>query len=148
MSSALSISVLAALASLGAWTDIRSRNLSNWLVLATMVCGLSLALWHGGWETLLWHILHAAAGLVIGLTLFGFKFWGGGDGKFYAAVAAWFPLQEFFSLVFAISVVGLLLVLGMVAKNGWRRMAKSASTVPYGVAIGLGALLNLMRELL
>ena len=139
----LPVLVLAVFALAGAWTDIRSRTIPNLLVLATALAGLAFPAIAGDWNAVLMHLAHFGVALLIGLGLFAAKFWGGGDGKFYAAVAAWFPIDDFFLLMFAISAVGLFLVLGVIARNGGKMFARGAASVPYGVAIGLGALLKL-----
>lgn len=146
LSIALPVIALAAFALGGAWSDYRTRKLPNVLVLATALVGLAYPAVDGDWSAVLMHLAHFGVALLIGLAIFAAKFWGGGDGKFYAAIAAWFPLEQFFPLVFAISVVGLVLVLGLIARNGGKLMAKSAASVPYGVAIGLGGLLNMLRS--
>ena len=142
----VSVSVLGACALGGAWSDIRERKLPNLLVLATLVCGLTLATLSGGLSSLGSHLGHFAIALAIGFGLFGLKFWGGGDGKFYGAVAAWFPFAEFFQLVFAISLVGLVLVVAMIVRKRGKAFARQAASVPYGVAIGLGALVTLAQD--
>jgi len=138
---------LSILALWGAWTDLRTRRISNLLVILTVIFGLLFPALEGNWDAVLMHLAHFSVALVIGLALFAAKFWGGGDGKLYAAIAAWFPIEQFFFLVFAISAVGLVLVLVIVARNGGRLMARSASSVPYGVAIGLGGIVNFSRVL-
>jgi len=145
---ALPVVALAVFAVMGAWTDFRNRTIPNLLVLATLVVGLSILAIAGDWNALLMHLAHFGVALLIGLGLFAAKFWGGGDGKFYAAIAAWFPIDQFFTLIFFISVIGLFLVLGFIARNGGKMAAKSVAGVPYGVAIGLGGLANLARTLL
>lgn len=139
----LPVVVLGLFALAGAWTDIRSRTIPNVLVLVTALAGLAFPAIAGEWNALLMHLAHFGVALLIGLGLYAAKFWGGGDGKFYAAVAAWFPINDFFLLMFAISVVGLFLVLGVIAKNGGKMFARGAASVPYGVAIGLGGLMKL-----
>ena len=135
--------VLFALAA--AWTDVTTRRIGNRLVLACLVVGLGIATWSGGIENLGWHVAHAAVALVIGMVLFAIGAMGGGDGKFYAAVAAYFPLQLGLQLGIAIALTGFVV---LVVWFVWRQATRSRRTpeddglfsrLPYGVAIGAGA---------
>lgn len=137
----IALALLVACAGIGAWTDITQRRLSNWLCLATFVAGLGMTAATAGPDALLSHLGHAGAALAIGLALFAAGVWGGGDGKFYAAVAAWFPIEGFFNLVFAISLLGFATLLVMAIKARGRLFRKDGVGVPYGVAIGSGAVL-------
>ncbi len=143
----LAFLVLAGLAGFGAWTDIANRHLSNWLGLATLVAGLVFAAIGAAPAEFLSHLGHFAIALAIGLALFAAGVWGGGDGKFYAAVAAWFPINLFFNLIFAISMVGLAMLIVMLIKSRGRLLRKDTRGVPYGVAIGLGALVALGQQI-
>ena len=142
----LPLAVLAAFAAAAAWTDIRQRRISNWLCLACALAGLAIALWLGGMSALGWHTAHMIVALVIGMVLFAIRAIGGGDGKFYAAVAAFFPLQQSLLLGAAIGIFGgiLLLVFIVWRRTLGRKLTETGDRVfaklPYGVAIGAGAL--------
>lgn len=144
--SAIAFLVMACLACFGAWTDMTQRQLSNWLSLSTLAAGLIFAAFGETPAGFLSHLGHFAIALAIGLALFAGGVWGGGDGKFYAAVAAWFPLGLFFNLMFAISMVGLLMLAVLLVKNRRRLFNKDSRGVPYGVAIGLGGLVALGQQ--
>ena len=135
--------LLAGLALYGSWTDIKRRHLSNWLCLATLIGGLAFAAIGGDMSVFLSHLAHFGIALVIGVTLFATKIWGGGDGKFYAAVAAWLPLGSFFPLMLSISLVGLAMMAVLLIKARGRISRKDSKGVPYGVAIGWGAVITL-----
>lgn len=145
--SSIAFLLLACLAGFGSWTDITRRHLSNWLALATLASGLSIAAVQSTPGEFLSHLGHFAVALAIGLGLFAAGAWGGGDGKFYAAVASWFPIGAFFNLVVAISMVGLAMLVVMLVKSRGRLLRKDSKGVPYGVAIGMGALLTLGQQL-
>lgn len=145
--SGIAFLLLAGLAGYGSWTDVTRRHLSNWLVLATLASGLAIAAIQGTPSEFLSHLGHFAAALAIGLALFAAGAWGGGDGKFYAAVASWFPIGAFFNLVLAISMVGLAILVVRLVKLRGRLFSKDSKGVPYGIAIGLGALLVLGQRL-
>jgi len=138
---ALALGCLMAMAS-----DLHRRVIPNGLCLALALMGLAFGYQTGGLAGVATHALHMVAALGIGLGLFAIRWAGGGDGKFYAACAAWFPLPAIFALLSLIAIAGLMLVL---VWFGWRRLhgketfgLRSGRTVylPFGVAIGLGAL--------
>ena len=130
--------------SAGALLDIYTRRLPNSLCGAMLVAGLGLAFAGGGWVPLGLHAAHAALALVVGYLMFLAGIFGGGDGKFYAAVASFFPLAGMLPLFVAITLVGLVLaIFWFLFKRIWRgKFDKKGDfgKLPYGVAIGGGAL--------
>ena len=127
-----------------AW-DLRARRIPNLLNLAILLGAVVavLALWVGGVEvSLLSHLLHFAVALAAAMLLFRFKAWGGGDGKFYAALAAWLPFAAAASFAVWTALLGavLVIVMGLHAKffhaPDWRK------NLPYGVAIAAGGLMT------
>ena len=143
----LSDALLAMLCGTGAVLDIRCRRLPNWLCALGLASGLGVALAHGGFAMAGSALVHAAVALVVGMGLFALGAIGGGDAKFYAALAAWFPLAHGFLLAMGIALSGLLLLavwfpmsrrvmranVNIPADSAFRKM-------PYGVAIALGAI--------
>jgi prepilin peptidase CpaA len=141
------------------WLDARHRVLPNWLSLATLVSGLGFALagahynaqafvsGYGGLAALGSHAAHAALALVAGAALFAIGIIGGGDAKFYAAVAAWFRLAEGLRLLVYVSLAGFGLILAWFLIRRLRgipvqrRAQDDAGKFPYGVAIAAGAVL-------
>lgn len=120
--------------------DIRSRTIPNWLNLC-ILAGSALMLafvWPTG--DVLSHLVHFVLALVGAMLLFGFRIWGGGDAKFYAAAALWFGLDwaVHFLAITALAGGVVVIVTGVVAKlrrtGGWHR------EIPYGVAIAIGAI--------
>ena len=142
------LGVLISIALAASWTDIRARVLPNWLVGLTLVSGLVFAYFAGDLDGVLYHSFHALLALMIGFALYGFKIWGAGDGKFYAAVSVWFGVTEALALIVAITSIGLVLTVFAIIRNWGRLLSKQHSNIPYGVAIGFGAVLNLSREFL
>lgn len=140
--------VLAASVLAAAWSDLRHRRLSNTLVVCTAACGSLLAYATGGFAGLGSAFLHGTIALLIGLPLFGWGLLGGGDVKYYAAVAAWFPLEHGFRLLACVSLTGATLALawligqraGIVPHAG--NAVVHRDKLPFGVAIGSGALLT------
>lgn len=139
--------VLGIIAVTGAWLDVRFRRLPNWLCAIGLATGLAsgFAMEGGSWAGM--SALHALVALVIGMGVFAMGAVGGGDAKYYAALAAWFPLGKAALLLGAVSVAGLLL---LVAWLPLRRRVASSNRVsaqddafrklPYGVAISAGAI--------
>lgn len=142
---------LAGLAAIGAYLDIRFRRLPNWLCLVALVAGLGQSWWQGGSEALLSAGLHMIVALAVGMVLFRLAIVGGGDAKFYAAMAAWFPLGLGYFLLLAVSFSGLLVLVGwmlvrrrLTRLNEQNRANPEFRKVPFGVAIALGAVLTFL----
>ena len=139
------IAVLSLVCATAAWSDLKYRRIPNWLCAVTAVAGLTVTFWFGGLSVLCSHTLHMLAALVGGIILFRFGLFGGGDAKFYAAVAAWFPLAKGVLLLIAVALSGLVLLF---VWFGYRRLAgypvrvkggTGFDALPYGIAIGIGA---------
>ena len=137
------LGALSAFAVLGAGLDAVTRRLPNILCLLMLVAGLGLAYAMGGWSTLGLHFAHALLALAVGYLLFIAGIFGGGDGKFYAAVASFFPLWEMLGLFVAITFVGFFLAVSWLtlkhATSLKQRLKGDFAKLPYGVAIAIGA---------
>ena len=131
---------------IGMVSDARHRLIPNLLCGILLVIGLGFGFQQAGMTGLGWHAAHAGIAMLIGMALFAIRWFGGGDGKFYAACAAWFPVQQGMALGVAIALAGLALVIAFFV---WRKLrgqptfglrtGKSAQ-IPFGIAIGLGTL--------
>ena len=149
----LSVAVLAAIAVTACYYDVAQRRLPNWLCAITLVAGLAVTGLAGDWVQMGMALAHAVLALVIGMALFAVGAIGGGDAKFYAAMAAWFPLGLGVVLLFSVSLCGLAL---LVVWLGWRLSRRAAprnkddvfAKLPYGVAIAIGGLIAFARPLL
>lgn len=140
-----------ALAGAGAYCDLRFRKIPN--ALNALVAGAGLcAVWLAqGAGSAAWAAAHLSVALVLGILAFAARLWGGGDAKFYAALAAWFPLSDFARLIIAISVAGLLLLLGWFVGTRLRRSATRTgdkAQLPYGVAIAAGGIVTMAAAVL
>ena len=137
--------LLTALCLAAGWLDVTTRRLPNWLCAVTLLAGLAPVAIQGAWPQAGSQAAHAGLALVAGMILFRFNVFGGGDAKFYAAVAAWFSLEYGLLLLTLVSLAGLVLLFGWF---GYRRMAGKPvraaggtgfDALPYGLAIGAGA---------
>ena len=137
------------LALIASWLDISARKLPNWLTLLTLAAGIAVTIFDAGVSALGSHLAHALLALLVGMLLFRFGIVGGGDAKFYAAVASWFSLSAAAGLLLAVSVSGLVIFLAWVI---WRRVTgkpirppspdSKSDKLPYGIAIAAGAVIQ------
>ncbi|OAN56583.1 MULTISPECIES: A24 family peptidase [unclassified Sphingobium] len=127
------------------WSDVSTRRIPNWLCLLTFLLAIAATAYLQGAWVAGDHLLHAFAALAVGMALFALKAVGGGDAKFYAAVAAWFPLADAWRLFVLVSFSGLLLLAVCFAVRRMRglplrRQSQGMDGIPYGVAIAVGAI--------
>lgn len=118
------------------WTDIKSRIISNNIVLALLVCIIPFGFLLNG-EL---YIVPALASLFIGFLLFLFNVIGAGDIKLITVLMLEIPPEQILSFFVFTSFFGLLLII-----IGWLFFKTSIKRngLPYGVAISLGFLTNL-----
>ncbi|MDP3676133.1 MAG: prepilin peptidase [Novosphingobium sp.] len=140
----IATSLLALCAATGAWLDLASRRLPNWLCLLTAIAGLGASFAMAGAAALWSPAAHGLIALVAGMALFRFGWIGGGDAKFYAACACWFPLGSGLNLLGLVSLAGLAVVLlwfGYRQATGARKREGEGrfGMVPYGVPVAIGA---------
>ena len=116
---------LAALLLFAAFTDIRRRQIDNWLN-AALVVGAPLFWWASGLS--LWPGVAIQIGLALGT---------------FVVLAGLFALRfdpaSFLRLLFMMALVGGLLTIGMGAWHVMRRQ-RDRLAIPYGVAIAAGGL--------
>jgi prepilin peptidase CpaA len=148
---------------LAVWLDVSRQRIPNWLTAGGVVASLVLrgfigveALWVG--------LLGGAMGLSLGLLLFAAGAMGAGDGKLLTAVGGFLGLDVFLLSLPLIGAAGGLLVLAVTIRKGtvlptllrFRELlfhivsfgrigerrtltTPGAVTVPYGVAVAVGA---------
>jgi prepilin peptidase CpaA len=136
--------LLALCAAVGAWLDLASRRLPIWLCLITAMLGLGLALAVGGFDAVWSPAAHGAIALAVCMALFAVGWIGGGDAKFYAACACWFPIASGLNLLGLVSLAGLAVVIlwfGYRQATGARKREVEGQfgMVPYGVPVAIGA---------
>lgn len=134
--SGLAIALLVA-----AFTDIRRRQIDNWLN-AAIALAAPLFWWATGlhiWPDVALQLGVAVVTFIALAGLFAIRAMGGGDVKLLTALALWMPWKIFLELVLIMSVLGgvLTIVMGM-----WHvtRRQKDKLKIPYGVAIASAGL--------
>jgi len=143
--------LLAAIAAVAAWTDVRERRIPNWLCAVNVLAGLGFV-WFatGDWRLAALAGVHTIVALAIGFALSVAGAIGAGDAKFYASMAAWFPITQWLWLFVSVALAGFVLLVLFVV---WRRVfgrpphgsgEERFARLPYGVAIGAGGLAALL----
>ena len=145
-----------------AYADVRTRRIPNWVVMAVGLPGIVFSV---AFASVAPGLVRSAEGFGVGLLLwlpFYVAGWlGAGDVKLFAAAGLWLgPLRTVEAAVIAAVIGGVLAVVWMVGSYGMRRSASTLSlavsvpsilattasperprrTLPYGVALALGAL--------
>jgi len=136
---ALAIGLLTA-----AFTDLRRRQIDNWLNAAVALAAPAFW-WASGldlWPDVAWQLGIAALTFLVCAGLFALRMMGGGDVKLLAALALWIQPMHFAWLVVAMSLIGALLT---IVFAGWHiaRRQPGRAAIPYGVAICAAGLLTL-----
>ena len=143
----LAVPLLLATGGYAAWSDVKYRRLPNLLTLVVAGLGLSYTAIGASLSAAASGLLHGVVALLVGLALYSRGMMGGGDIKYYAAIATWFPLSQGFRLLGMVSLAGLALLAGWLV---WRRLisqpikfkaSEAGDKLPFGVAIAAGAVL-------
>ena len=124
-----------------AFTDIRRRQIDNWLN-GAIAAGAPLYWWASGlalWPGVAWQVGVAAVTVAILAVLFALRAMGGGDVKLLTALALWIDPLNFVRLLIGMALIGGLLTLVLGAWHILRRR-RDKLAVPYGVAISSAAL--------
>ena len=149
----LAVPLLLGTGAYAAWSDVKYRRLPNLLALVVAGMGLVYAAIVSGMSAAGSGLLHGLAALLVGLALYSRGMVGGGDIKYYSAVAMWFPLGQGFRLLGLVSLAGLALLAGWLV---WRRLtgrtvnfkaSEDSDKLPFGVAIAAGAVLAAIGNL-
>ena len=133
---ALAIALLVA-----AFTDLRSRQIGNWLT-GAIALGAPLFWWASGlglWPDLAIQLGVALATFAVLCGLFAIKAMGGGDVKLLAALALWIEPLLFLKLIVLMSLLGGVLTVMFSAWYIMRRQREKLA-IPYGVAIAMAGL--------
>lgn len=133
--------LLAAMLLAAAFTDIRSRTISNALNAAIALLA-PLFWWSTGLSIWPDMAIQTALGVTIFLifaAIFAMGMMGGGDVKLIGALALWLPFSPLMRMLLLMAIIGGVLTLAMLVTHRIRR-SRAAIEVPYGVAIAVAGL--------
>lgn len=126
---------------IAAFTDIRRRQIDNWLN-AAIALGAPLFWWASGmslWPGVALQLGLAVAAFAVLAGLFALRAMGGGDVKLLTALALWLPAVLFLRLLIVMALAGGVLTIALGIWHVTRR-SKEKLKIPYGVAIALAGL--------
>ena len=125
---------------IAAYTDLRRREIDNWLTLA-ITLGAPVYWYVNGfnWLDISLQVAIAAATFGVVFVLFILNQMGGGDVKLLAALALWIRPVPYLQLLVVMAFAGALITVVLFA---WRlaRKHKGPINVPYGIAISFAGL--------
>lgn len=124
-----------------AFTDLRRRQIDNWLN-AGIALAAPIFWWSSGlslWPGLALQFGVALANFALFAGLFALKMMGGGDVKLLTALALWIEPTWFLKLLVVMALTGGVLTIVMGAWHIMRR-ERDRIKIPYGVAIAIGGL--------
>lgn len=136
---ALAIALLVA-----AFTDLRRRQIDNWLN-AAIALAAPLFWWASGlslWPDVAWQFGVALLTFVLTAGLFALRAMGGGDVKLLTVLALWIRPEHFLFLVTVMALAGGVLTVVFAVWHSIRRN-KGRVAIPYGVAISFAGLLTI-----
>ncbi|MES2494821.1 MAG: prepilin peptidase [Pseudomonadota bacterium] len=141
--------LLAVLLLMAAWTDIRTRTISNELNAAIAL--LAIVFWWIAGEAL-WPdvVLRIGVALIVFALfalLFVLRLMGGGDVKMIGALALWLPFSALMLMLTVMALAGGAITIVLLVRQRWRPNAERPE-VPYGVAIAIGGLWIIANGLL
>ncbi len=127
------------------WTDLRARRIANGACLIAALAALPF--WVGfamnGHDAVVMQpLLCFAVSVPLLLLLWGAGVLGGGDVKLLAAMMLWMTSGTLSVLLFVTVMSGAAIGL-LIASVGWLRRSPRRATVPYALAIALGAVVAL-----
>lgn len=126
---------------LAAFTDVRRRQIDNWLN-GGIALGAPLFWWASGvslWPGVAIQFGVALAAFAAFATLFALRWMGGGDVKLLTALALWIEPALFLQLLLVMALAGGVLTIVFGAWHVMRRQ-RDRLAIPYGVAISAGGL--------
>ena len=129
-------------------TDLRSRIIPNLLniLIALAALGWWLAMGFSG-EQVVVQLVMATIVLILFAAAYAIGMMGGGDVKLLAALALWFSLAQFLTILVWMAIGGGALTLAMIVQHRLRKLP-GRPEIPYGVAIAGAALLVLTNDIL
>ena len=130
------------------YTDLRWREIPNWIPVTALAGGAGYLCWQQGWTGLGSSLLGALVGFGVFLLFWLFAGRGGGDVKLMAGFGAVLGAKDVLMAILLTSMVGGLIALGCLA--AWRFRFEDEQgrrrTIPYAPAIALGVWLALLAR--
>lgn len=141
--------LLAVLLIMAAWTDIKTRTISNELnaAIALLAIGFWWVAGESLWPDVALRIAIALGIFIVFALLFMLKMMGGGDVKMIAALALWLPFSALIVMLTVMALAGGAITVFLLVRHHWRPNA-ARPEVPYGVAIAVGGLWVIANGLL
>lgn len=132
--------LLAVLLLMAAWTDIKTRTISNELNAAIAI--LAIVFWFVIGDPL--PVMALRVGVAIAVFalfagLFVLRMMGGGDVKMIAALALWLPIDALLIMLVVMALAGGAITAFILIRQRFRPN-EARPEVPYGVAIAIGGL--------
>jgi len=150
----VSVFAFIALAIYGGCRDVASFTIPNWISLGIVAAfGVAVVAGQSAPAQVPEHMGAALVVFTVGLALFHFGVFGGGDVKLMSAAALWTGFGGLADLVLAVACFGGVLTLALLAGRalparlttahpGLERLVSGRHGVPYGVAIAAGVVTN------
>ena len=135
------LAMLAIALLIAAFTDLRSRQIGNWLT-GGIALAAPLFWWASGqalWPDVALQLGVTAVTFAVLAGLFAIRAMGGGDVKLLTALALWIEPVQFIRLVVIMALLGGVLTIAFGAWHLMRRQREKLA-IPYGVAISLAGL--------
>lgn len=138
-----------------AFTDIRRRQIDNWLN-GAMALAAPLFWWASGlslWPDMVWQLVFAlgVCAVLIGIAFIGYRLnvliLGGGDIKLLGALSLWLAPFTYVQMLMIMSLFGGVMAVAFIIRRVVLK-PKTPGRLPYGVAIAFGALFVLAPKIL
>lgn len=136
--------------------DYKVRRIPNFITFPSLLLGVVIHTIQGGWNGFSASLLGLLAGGGVFLLFYAVGGMGAGDVKLMSSVGALLGAERIVSVMLLTSCIGAVMAVytlwrgagfGAIPKQlkNWRTQTteSSANTIPYGVAIGVGTLINL-----
>lgn len=141
------LAVLAIGLLVAALTDLRRRQIDNWLN-AAIALAAPVFWWASGlslWPGVGWQLGIAVVTFIVTAALFALRAMGGGDVKLLTALALWIRPPHFLFLVVIMAMLGGLLTILFGAWHVARRK-QGRVAIPYGIAISAAGLFTIASK--
>lgn len=132
---------------IAAFTDLRRREIDNWLT-GGIALAAPLFWWASGlalWPDIAWQLGVALIAFAVATGIFALGGMGGGDVKLIGALALWIAPLWFLRLLIVMSLVGAVVTIVFALAHRVRRR-EGKPEIPYGLAISAAGLWTLINQ--